>query len=105
MLARNIEAESSPHRSRRSHGRLTTTPPPRTPRPRRNTAGGAFPCTHTLTANDAAIIKLSVRAHCRCPMIRWASSSARSLCAAGHDRSARISRFVTHLMIKFRPAA
>ena len=50
-----------PHRRRRGHGRLTTKPPPRTPRPRRNTTGGAFPCTRVLTVNDAAIIKLSVR--------------------------------------------
>jgi type II secretory pathway predicted ATPase ExeA len=51
-----------PRRSRRSHGRLTTKPPARTPRPRRNTTSGAFPCPHILTASDAAIIKLNVRA-------------------------------------------
>src|SRR5207248_651841 len=38
-----------------------TQPPPRTPRPRRNPAGGAFPCTYVLTRDDAAIIKLNVR--------------------------------------------
>jgi hypothetical protein len=50
-----------PHRRRRGHGRLTTKPPPRTPKPRRNTTGGAFSRTRILTVNDAAIINLSVR--------------------------------------------
>jgi hypothetical protein len=52
-----------PHRRHRGHVRLTTKPPPRTPRPRRNPAGGAFPRTHVLTTNGAAIIALNVRAH------------------------------------------
>ena len=55
-----VERIRRPHRRRRGHGRLTTKPPPRTPKPRRNPAGGAFSCTYVLTINDAAIIKLSV---------------------------------------------
>ena len=58
-----VDESSRPHRRRRGHVRLTTRPPPRTPRPRRNTTGGAFSRTRVLTANDAAIITLNVRGH------------------------------------------
>ena len=54
-----------PHRRHRGHGRLTTKPPPRTPRPRRNTSRRGLLPPRILTANDAAIITLNVRAHRR----------------------------------------
>ena len=71
-----VQRIQRPRRSRRSHRRLTTRPPPRTPRPRRNTTSGAFPRTHVLTANDAAIIKMSVRAQ-RAPVCLCSSSRCR----------------------------
>ena len=52
-----------PHRSQRDHVRLTTTTPPRTPRPRRLTPSGPYSHPHMLTTNDADILILNDRAH------------------------------------------
>ena len=50
-----------PRRRHRSHDRLTTTAPARTPRPRQHPAGGALDIPHVLTVNDRYILILSDR--------------------------------------------
>ena len=52
-----------PRRRHRSHDRLTTTAPARTPRPRQHPAGGAVDCPHVLIVNDRYIVILSDREH------------------------------------------
>ena len=64
-----LRADGSVHRHDLLTGEMTGPPvrtgwqPPRTPMPRRNTSSGAFPYAYVITANDAAIITLNVRAH------------------------------------------
>jgi DNA modification methylase len=57
-----------PDRRHRSHDRLTSATPARTPRPRPAPTGGAFASRHILTVNDANILMQSDRAHLSVPI-------------------------------------
>src|SRR5207248_3612210 len=77
-----------PHRNQRDHVRLTTTAPPRTPRPRRLTPPGPYSHPHMLTADDAFILILSGRAHPWLPEPPT-SSAAAARAASGSGGTAR----------------